>query len=294
MSYYITTDATCDLPQKFYEENFKVIPMSYTLEGMEYGITNFLTPEEFYIKLDNGSVATTALVNTFFAKEFFTPILKSGKDILHICFSSGLSGSYQNLVLAVEELKKEFPNRLIYLIDSKCACCGEGLLVYYSLKARKEGLSLEDNYKFTLKMSQNICHYFTVDDLHFLHRGGRLSKAQAIFGTILKIKPVLYCNAEGKLQNIDKVVSRKKSLVALVDKFEKKNTSDEQLVLIGHAKCVKDAEYLKEKLLERFPKLNVEITDIGPVIGSHSGPGTVAFFFVGSDRVEANDESLKQ
>ena len=210
MSYYITTDATCDFPQEWsYFENFKIIPMTYTIGDTEYGIDKNLSGKEFFDAIRNGAMPTTSLITSFFAEEFFRPILKAGNDILHICFSSSLSSTYQNVLTAVEELKQEFPERKFYMLDSKCATTGEGLLAYYALKARDNGMSIEDNYNETLIRRDKICVYFTPDDLFHLMRGGRVSKTAAIAGSLLKIKPMLYVNKDGKLSTIDKIKGRK-------------------------------------------------------------------------------------
>jgi len=252
MSYYITTDATCDFPQQLIGfENFEIIPMSYTIGDTEYGFEKKLTNQEFYDLVRNGAMPTTSLITTYTASEFFRPILQAGNDILHICFSSGLSSTYQNVLIAVEELKKEFPERKIYMLDSKCASSGEGLLVYYALKARGNGMSIEDNYNKTLDRRDHICHYFTPNDLYHLMRGGRVSKTAAIAGTILQIKPILYANVDGKLSSIDKVKGRKKALVELVHYMQSKMIAEEnEIVFISHADCLEEAEFVKEKIIE--------------------------------------------
>ena len=296
MSYYITTDATCDFPQQLIDfENFEIIPMSYTIGDTEYGFDKKLTNQEFYDLVRNGAMPTTSLITTYTASEFFRPILQAGNDILHICFSSGLSSTYQNVLIAVEELKKEFPERKIYMLDSKCASSGEGLLVYYALKARDNGMSIEDNYKETLDRKDHICHYFTPNDLYHLMRGGRVSKTAAIAGTILQIKPILYANVDGKLSSIDKVKGRKKALVELVHYMQSKMIAEEnEIVFISHADCLEEAEFVKEKIIEKTGITNIVIEYIGPVIGSHTGQGTVALFFIGKDKIEPTDALLKK
>lgn len=296
MSYYITTDATCDFPQQLIDfENFEIIPMSYTIGDTEYGFDKKLTNQEFYDLVRNGAMPTTSLITTYTASEFFRPILQAGNDILHICFSSGLSSTYQNVLIAVEELKKEFPERKIYMLDSKCASSGEGLLVYYALKARDNGMSIEDNYKETLDRKDHICHYFTPNDLYHLMRGGRVSKTAAIAGTILQIKPILYANVDGKLSSIDKVKGRKKALLELVHYMQSKMIAEEnEIVFISHADCLEEAEFVKEKIIEKTGITNIVIEYIGPVIGSHTGQGTVALFFIGKDKIEPTDALLKK
>ena len=252
MSYYITTDATCDFPQELLNkfENFKIIPMAYTIDDIEYDIDKELSGKEFYDKVRNGAMPTTSLITTYTATEFFRPILSAGNDILHICFSSNLSSTYQSVTLAVSDLQKEFPDRKIYLIDSKAACSGEALLVYYSLKARDNGMDIESNYNETLERRDHICHYFTPNDLYHLMRGGRVSKTAAIAGTLLQIKPILYTNIDGKLSSINKVKGRKKALLGLVSYMQEKMLADKnEIGFIAHADCLEDAEFVKEIII---------------------------------------------
>lgn len=296
MSYYITTDATCDFPQELVNkfENFKIIPMTYTIGDTEYGIDNQLSSKEFYDAVRNGAMPTTSLITTYSATEFLRPILQAGNDVLHICFSSNLSSTYQSLLIAVEDLKKEFPERKIFMLDSKAACSGEALLVYYSLKARDNGMDIESNYNETIVRRDHICHYFTPNDLYHLMRGGRVSKTAAVAGTLLQIKPMLYANVDGKLSTIDKVKGRKKALLGLVNHMQDKMIAEEnEVVFIAHSDCLEDAEFVKEKIIEKTGITNIIIDYIGPVIGSHTGQGTVALFFVGKDKIEPTDDLLK-
>lgn len=294
MSYFITTDATCDFPKQLQSfGGFKIIPMSYTIDGTEYGFEKELSGKEFYDKVRNGSMPTTSLITTYFAGEFLRPILLGGNDILHICFSSALSSTYQSLTDAVDELKKEFPERKIFLIDSRAASSGEGLLVYYALKARDNGMSIDDNYNYTFDLRDHICHYFTPNDLYHLMRGGRVSKTAAIAGTILQIKPMLYTNINGQLSTIGKVNGRKKALLSLVNyMLEKIDIDKNEIIFISHADCLEDAEFLKEKVTEKTGITNIIIEYIGPVVGSHTGQGTLALFFVGKDKIEKTDNLL--
>ncbi len=296
MSYYITTDATCDYPEELPKfENFKIIPMTYTIGDTEYGIDKNLTGKEFYDTVRNGAMPTTSLITSYFATEFFRPILQAGNDLLHICFSSGLSSTYQNIVNAIEELKQEFPNRKIYMLDSRCASSGEGLLAYYALKARDNGMSIEDNYQETLIRRDKLCHYFTPDDLFHLMRGGRVSKTAAIAGSLLQIKPMLYVNINGQLSPIDKVKGRKKALLNLITRMQDKIIPEENdFIIIVHADCTDEIDFLKEKIIEKTGITNIITNYIGPVIGSHTGAGTMALVFVGKDKIEPNDELLKK
>ncbi len=296
MSYYITTDATCDYPQDLPQfDKFEIIPMTYTIGDTEYGIDKQLSGKEFYDTIRNGAMPTTSLITSYFATEFFRPILQAGNDLLHICFSSGLSSTYQNIVNAIDELKAEFPERKIYMLDSRCASSGEGLLAYYALKARENGMSIEDNYNETLKRRDKLCHYFTPDDLFHLMRGGRVSKTAAIAGSLLQIKPMLYVNIDGKLSTIDKVKGRKKALLSLISHMQEKMIAEENdVIIIVHADCPDEVEFLKEKVIEKTGITTIISNYIGPVIGSHTGPGTMALVFVGKDKIEPNDALLEK
>lgn len=295
MSYYITSDATCDLTENFKFDNFKVIPMAYTIGDIEYGFDKKLTNKEFYGEIRNGAMPTTSLITTYYATEFFRPILEAGNDLFHICFSSGLSSTYQNLVIAIDELKKEFPDRKIYMVDSKCASVGEGLLVYYAAKARDNGMSIEDNYEETLIRRDKMCHYFTPNDLFHLMRGGRVSKTAAVAGTLLQIKPILYVNIDGKLSPIEKVKGRKKALIGLVNHMLDKIIPEENdVIIILHADCPEEEiNFLKDKVIEKTGITNVMPAYIGPVIGSHTGAETIALVFIGKDKIEPTDDLLK-
>ena len=269
--------------------------MTYTIGDTEYGIDKNLTGKEFYDTVRNGAMPTTSLITSYFATEFFRPILQAGNDLLHICFSSGLSSTYQNIVNAIEELKQEFPNRKIYMLDSRCASSGEGLLAYYALKARDNGMSIEDNYQETLIRRDKLCHYFTPDDLFHLMRGGRVSKTAAIAGSLLQIKPMLYVNINGQLSPIDKVKGRKKALLNLITRMQDKIIPEENdFIIIVHADCTDEIDFLKEKIIEKTGITNIITNYIGPVIGSHTGAGTMALVFVGKDKIEPNDELLKK
>ncbi len=296
MSYYITTDANCDYPQDLPQfDKFEIIPMTYTIGDTEYGIDKQLSGKEFYDTIRNGAMPTTSLITSYFATEFFRPILQAGNDLLHICFSSGLSSTYQNIVNAIDELKAEFPERKIYMLDSRCASSGEGLLAYYALKARENGMSIEDNYNETLKRRDKLCHYFTPDDLFHLMRGGRVSKTAAIAGSLLQIKPMLYVNIDGKLSTIDKIKGRKKALLSLISHMQDKMIAEENdVIIIVHADCPDEVEFLKEKVIEKTGITTIISNYIGPVIGSHTGPGTMALVFVGKDKIEPNDALLEK
>lgn len=286
--YVITTDNNADLPDEYYQDHeVGCTYLSYNIDGQAYTHETFLPVEEFYQKMREGSMPTTAQVNPEQARELFEPILKQGKDILHIAFSSGLSGTYNSVKLAAEELLEEYPGRTIRVIDSLCASLGQGLLVHEAVLRREQGVSLEENAQWVEDHKKNIVHMFTVDDLFHLHRGGRVSKATAVVGSMLNLKPVLHVDDEGKLVAIGKVRGRKKSLLALVDGMKEKigNYADNcDTVFISHGDCEEEARFVEKKVKEIYDINTVIINHVGPVIGAHSGPGTMALFFLGDQR----------
>ncbi len=289
MSYRITTDTTCDLPQEFYDERGIVtVGLSYRLDGKEYkeGTDTNLASKDFYNQLRAGLQSTTMQVNTYDFMSIVEPLLQQGEDILHLAFSSGLSGTYDSCVRAVEELHEKYPERRVVIIDSLAASAGEGLLLYYANENRRAGMSLDDNAQWLEEHKLRVCHWFTVDDLMFLHRGGRVSKTSAILGSLLGIKPVLHVDDEGHLILVSKARGRVGSIDALVDMMVKTANEDirEQMVFISHGDCKEDAELLARKLREKVGVQNIRLSDVGPVIGSHSGPGTIALFFMGKQR----------
>lgn len=289
MSYRITTDSTCDLPQAFYEERgIAYIGLSFQLDGKEYkeGTDNSLSSKEFYNQLRAGKQSSTMQVNTYDFVAFLEPILAAGDDVLHIAFSSGLSGTYASYCRGAEELKEKYPGRTVIVVDSLCASMGEGLLTYYADENRKKGMTLQENADWLEANKLHLCHWFTVDDLMFLHRGGRVNKASAIFGSLLGIKPVLHVDNEGHLILMSKARGRVGSIDALVQKLKETANPDikEQMVFISHGDCRDEAELLADKLRKAVGIKNIRISDIGAVIGSHSGPGTIALFFMGKQR----------
>ncbi|MBU9738182.1 DegV family protein [Diplocloster agilis] len=284
--FIITTDNTSDLPDSYISENdLDILFLSYTIDGETYERENQLSAAEFYKRMRNGSMPTTAQINPDMAKEKFTKYLKEGKDILHISFSSGLSGSYNSCRIAAEELQEDFPDRRIVVVDSLCASLGEGLLVHKAVCQKKEGKSLAEITEWLEENKLHLCHNFTVDDLNHLYRGGRVSKAAAVFGTMVNIKPVLHVDDEGHLVPVSKVRGRKKSLTTLVDNMEKQvGKFENDTIFISHGDCLTDAEFVARLVRERFGIQSFLINTVGPTIGAHSGPGTVALFFMGNSR----------
>ena len=288
--YVIMTDTTADLPESYIQEHqLSILSLSYTIEGKTYDRENPLDVREFYAKMRDGSMPTTSQVNPEQAKAAFTACLKEGKDVLYIAFSSGLSGTCGSGMVAAQEIQEEgeYPGQKIVVIDSLSASLGEGLLVHKAVMLKEAGKSMEEVADWVEKNKLHLCHNFTVDDLFHLHRGGRVSKATAILGTMINIKPVLHVDDEGHLIAIGKVRGRKKSLSALVDRMAEqiKGYEDQNdVVFISHGDCMEDAEYVKKLVQERFGIEKFVINHVGPTIGAHSGPGTVALFFMGNPR----------
>jgi len=285
-TYKIITDSTCDLPSTVIKElDVHVIPMEYILDG----VSHFQDLEDegektasFYGSLREGKVSSTSMIITARFMGVFEPYLKVGQDILHVSFSSALSGSYNASRMAAEELKELYPERQILVLDSIAASIGQGLLVYHAVLKKRQGLSLEELYEWLEENKKKICHWFTVEDLMHLKRGGRISALSANIGTALNIKPILSVNMEGKLVNLGKVMGRKKSLSELIVKMKScAETGDNQVVIIGHGDSLKDAEFLSTKLKNELHVKEVIMTQIGPIIGSHTGPGMIGLTFVG-------------
>lgn len=287
-NYVITAESTADLPIEYLNKtNLYLLPLEYSIDGQTYGKDRILSVADFYQGLRTGSVATTFAANPETLTNFFVPILEQGKDILHISFSSALSSTCNNAMIVAETLSERFPERKIIVIDSLCASLGQGLLIATALKMQARGKNISETAEWLEAHKLNLCHEFTVDDLMFLQRGGRVKKSTAILGTIINVKPVLHMSNEGKLVAVGNVRGRKKALNALIDNmarsiegFDYKNEE----VFIGHCDCAEDAEYVRSKVQERFGITNFTVGDISPVIGSHSGPGTVALFYYGKAR----------
>ena len=286
--YVITTDNNSDLPEKYFKDHgVGCMYLSYSMDGKNYTHENFLPEHEFYEAMRNGSMPTTAQVNPENAKTLLEPYLKEGKDILHIAFSSGLSGTYNSSRIAAEELMEEYPYRRIIVVDSLSASLGQGLLVWLAQQKKELGQTLEDVADWVEKNKLKMVHLFTVDDLNHLYRGGRVSRTTAIVGSMLNIKPVLHVDNEGKLTAIGKVRGRKKALQELVKLMDEKIGSfgaDCDTIFISHGDCEQDAQYVAAKVKEKYNIKNIIINQVGATIGAHSGPGTMALFFVGDVR----------
>lgn len=285
--YIISTDCMADLPASFIQEhNISLHPLYYQIGNQTYNaLESALSEAEFYAKMRNGEMPTTMASNPEYIEQSFSKNIADGYDILHISFSSGLSSSYNNTAVTAQEMQEQYPDSKIIVIDSLCASLGQGLLVYYACKKKEEGATIEELATYVKDLIPHICHQFTVDDLFHLHRGGRVSKATAILGTIANIKPVLHVDNEGKLINISKIRGRKRSLTTLVDNMEKTiGNYENPVVFISHGDCLEDAEFVKELVEERFGIHEFMINYVGSTIGAHSGPGTVALFYLGETR----------
>ena len=288
-SYRIITDSCCDLPQAMADElEMLVAPLSVNYKGKD--VKNYLDgreldPKEFYQGLRDGEMTSTSAANPTLWQSIMEPVLKEGQDILVLVFSSGLSTTYNAACIAAEELKETYPDRKIYVVDTLCAALGQGLFCKYVADLKKNGASLEEARDWAEANKLKLVHWFTVEDLHFLKRGGRVSATTAVVGSLLQIKPVLHVDNEGHLIAKSKVRGRKASIHALADKVaELCENPSEQTMAICHGDCIEDAEYLAGILKEKYNVPEVIIHVIGPVIASHSGPGTLAVFFIGKER----------
>ena len=287
--YVILTDSSADLTAELVAElGVEVIPLSFTMEDktyFNYPDNRDIDPADFYARLRGGAMATTAAVNVADYTEAMEPILKEGKDVLVLAFSSGLSATCHSAQIAAGELMEQYPDRKVYVVDTLCASLGQGLLVWYAANLKKQGKTMEEVRDWTEEHKLNLCHWFTVDDLHFLKRGGRISAATAVLGTMLSIKPVMHVDDEGHLIKVGTARGRGASLKALVDHMaETADDPGNQVVFISHGDCLEDAQKVAQDVKARFGTKEVVINYVGPVIGAHSGPGTVALFFLGSKR----------
>ena len=284
--YVITVNSTVDLPKEWLEErHVPVIPLKYTIDGETYTDMEGLSAKEFFDKLREGKMSTTSQVNPEEAADMLEPFLKEGKDILHLGFSSGLSGTLNSMKIAGEMLQEKYPEAKVIVIDTLCACLGEALLLYKALQQKEKGMNIDELAQWVEENKLHICHNVTVDDLHHLQRGGRISKTTAVLGTLVQIKPIIHMDDNGKLQVIGKERGRKKSLNKIVDMaVEQSKGWDNDIIMITHGDCIKDAEYVAKLVREKMGIDNILINNIGTVIGSHTGPGVVAVFWMGNKR----------
>lgn len=287
--FVIMTDSSCDLPASLADRmELSVLPLSVYIEDKQY--INYLDEREIafseiYAKLRTKCPAKTSAVNM---NDFLAPmeeIVRSGRDLLYIGFSSGLSGTYNAGAAAAQEIAEKYPERKVYAVDSLAASLGQGLLVYHAWQQKQAGKDIDEVLQWVVDNRLHLCHWFTIDDLMFLKRGGRISGATAIVGSMLSIKPVMHVDNEGHLIKVGTARGRKASIKALADEAGKRGIHlEDQIIFISHGDCVDEANYLADIMRDRFHVKDVLVNYVGPVIGAHSGPGTIALFFLGTER----------
>ncbi len=290
MRFEIVTDTSSNLTDSTIDEfGLYILPLSFMVDGVQH--QSYLKGEKsdlqrFYTMMREGKVITTSLPNLADSEKLLRGLLEQGRDVLYLGFSSGLSGTYEALDLLIKSLQSEFPDRTLASVDTLAASGGEGLLVYHAAVMATNGASIEEVRDWVEANKLKLAHWFTVDDLMFLFRGGRVSRTSAWAGTMLKIKPVLHVDDEGHLIPREKVRGRKKSITALLDHMEEtaEPAVADQTIFITHGDCLEDAEHLRDLIVERFGATDVRINFIDPVIGAHSGPGTLALFFLARHR----------
>ena len=286
MSYRILTDSCCDLADTFYKENnVSVVRLTVRYKEKDHSVYTPMWLKQMYAGLRQGEQTSTSAANPENWKEAMEEAMQAGEDLFVLAFSSGLSTTYQSAVIAAEELMEAYPGRTIKVVDSLCASMGQGLLLYYICQKRDAGASLEELYTWCEEQKFRLCHWFTVDDLMYLKRGGRVSAATALVGTMLQIKPILHVDDEGHLISVSKARGRKASIDALAKKLEETGLPGaNDTVFICHGDCIEDAKYLEKLVKERCGVKTVVTEYTGAVIGSHSGPGTLALFYLGEHR----------
>lgn len=286
--YKIIIDSNSDLPRNFIEENdIPFVSLTCTLKGNTFAddFGKSIDYKAFYEEVRNGAMPTTSQVNAYTFEEIFKKYAAEGCDILYLAFSSGLSGTYNSALIAREAVVEEYKDLNITIIDTKCASMGEGLIVYYAYEMMKKGASMDEIVTWVENNKLKVNHWFTVDDLNHLKRGGRVSATSAIIGTMLDIKPILNVDTEGKLTPVSKVKGRKKSIKTLMENLKERIIDPEnQVIGISHGDCLSDAEFLRTLIKEEVKVKDFIISTIGPGVGSHSGPGTLALFFIGESR----------
>ena len=285
MRFKIVTDSACDLSAEMIEAlDLGIAALSVELDGRAYA-EGEMTPKELYDHLRGGKLPKTSAVNPELWADAMRPALEQGQDVLTLVFSSALSATCQNAFIAAEELRGEFPDRKLIVIDSLCAAIGLGLLVHTAARLRDAGKSIEETAAWIEEHKLNVCHWVTVEDLMHLKRGGRVSAATAVVGTMLNIKPIIRVDDNGRLESLAKCRGRKAALNYLLDRMaESFDPEIDDTVFIGHGDCMEDAKYLEQKVRERFGVQNVHINYIGAVVGAHTGPGVAVLFFYGKKR----------
>ncbi len=289
MAYRIVTDSASNLSEEMIDEfGLEILPMTFMVDGVER--RSYLKGEktdlkQFYTMMREGKVITTSLPNLQETETTMRAILDAGEDILYLGFSSALSSAFGSIELLMQRLADEYPERKLRAVETFAASGGQGMLVYLACKKAAQGASLDETGDFVVETRDHLCHWFTVDDLMFLFRGGRVSRTSAWAGTMLNIKPVLHVDAKGALIPVEKVRGRKKSIKALVDRMEKTAIDPaSQTVFITHGDCIEDVEVIKREISERLGVTDFVVNYVDPVIGAHSGPGTLALFFLGTEK----------
>lgn len=290
MSYQIVTDSAANLPYRLVKKyKLRVLSFEYFI-GEEKFETYVETDDDkwqrdFYAALREKKKITTSCLNAAAIRECFTEILDAGQDLIYLAFSSGLTKTYEIAKGVVDELTEEYPDRKVYVVDTLAASFGQGLLVDYACRQQEEGKTIDEVRDWQEANKLHLCHQFTVDDLFFLKRGGRISTTTALAGTVLGIKPVLHVDNEGHLVNVDKARGRKQSLTELVNRMERTAINPKaQRVFIAHGDCFDDCKFVEKLVRDRFGVKDIELNFINPVIGAHSGPGTIALFYIGTER----------
>ena len=280
----IYTDSSCDLSEEIIKQyDIKVMQLEVIIDDKPPILNKDIEAKAFYQCLRDGANAKTAAVTPGYFAECMRESLEAGKDILYLGFTSGLSATYNNGAMMITELKDEYPMRNILSVDTFCASVGQGLLVHYAALKREDGESMDAIYEQVISLKDKIHHQVTVDDLFFLKRGGRISATTAVAGSVLNIKPIIHVNEEGKLETIGKVRGRKQAMRALVEKMQSTADVDKwNYVFISHGDCMEDAERVKEMIEKVYPHAKVMISDVGPVIGAHTGPGVIALCYLGN------------
>ena len=287
-NYVIVTDSCIDMTQEMVDSlGIRVAQLDIIIEGEDGAVpNNAVDIKEVYTKLRNKKTISTSAVSIGRFTDLFKEILsEQDVDILYLGFSSGLSSTYSSAKVALEDVQDEYPDRKLFAVDTLCASMGQGLIVYLACKMKEDGATIEEVRDFVENNKLNLCHWFTVDDLFFLKRGGRVNAATAVLGTMLSIKPVLHVDNAGKLINVSKAKGRKASINAMFENMKKTMIPEKNsVVFISHGDCIEDAEYLAGLVRNELGIQHVEISYVGPVIGSHSGPGTLALFYIGTER----------
>ncbi|MBQ8189081.1 MAG: DegV family protein [Lachnospiraceae bacterium] len=288
MSFKLVTDTASDLPRAYLEKyDIDVLSLAYIIDGDTYNWNAPMDEHEFYDTMRNGSMPTTSQVNIEDAETLFEKLIENHDEILCVAFSSGLSGTYNSIAVAAQNVSEAHPDKKIRVVDTKAASMGEGLMVEWARKMRDEGKTADEVADFMEANFNKFAHVVVVDDLNHLHRGGRVSKATAIVGSLANIKPIIHVDDEGHLITIGKIRGRRKALAHLVDLMEEKmgdHVADNQTVFISHGDCLEDAQFVADEIKKRFGIDDFMINFVGPTIGAHTGPGVIALFFYGDKR----------